>query len=317
MLLWIAVSGKINFTPAFIVDYGEIRQLLYSKWVILQSPFMFRGASGGAIGDLETGLFSGALCMAALYVGLREAWLTAPRTLVGPALTLLALTLVLPEQAFGIALIGARFPVAVACLVLAGLKPTPAAPLRLALPVSATVALLTVAHVADVAMLMQSCDVQYAEVRRAMATLPRGVTLSTVLEFDEPAPPGACTNLSIYLQMAQLVTIDRSGYESDFYSRGTSVGVRSGHVIEVGPMPADKFTEAPRSGYVLWIHFDHHRLVPPYLQLLRRGSFFDLWQVARKGRNPLLTYPTAPVGRSRTAGVAASGLHPSGGQRRV
>ena len=280
LLLWMVISVKA-FTPAYLIDYGSFKDMLFSKVLILELPFLFRGASGGAVGGLDSGLVSAAIFGMAIYVGIRQAWLTFPRTLAGPLLALVALTLFLPVRAFGVSLIDGRFPVAAVCLFLAGLRLTPAAPLRLALPVAAVVALLTAAHVADVALLMHRCDGQYAELRRGLATLPRGAELSTVLEWKAPAPAGACTNLSIYQQMPQLVTIDRSGYEPRFYALTTSVGVRGGRQSDVEPMGADKFATAPKSGYVLWIHFGHRRPVPPHLMVLWRGSFFDLWAVAR------------------------------------
>lgn len=147
---------------------------------------------------------------------------------------------------------------------------------------AAVVALLTVAHVADVAVLMHDCDGQYAELRDALAVLPRGATLGTVQERTEPAPGFACTRLPIYEHMAQLVTIDRSGYASDFFARVTSVAVRNGRRTDTDAISADRFTTAPLAGYVLWVHLGRPRPAPPGLVLLRRGSFFDLWSVAHR-----------------------------------
>ena len=281
LLLWLANHKML--TPAYLIDYGPFKDMLFSKVLILEFPFLFRGASGGSVGGVDTGLLSAAIFGMALYAGVRQAWLTCPRTLAGPLLALAVLTLLLPERAFGVALIDGRFPVAAVCLFLAGLTLTPAAPSRLALPIAAIVGLLMAAHIADVTLLMHRCDGQYAEVRRAMAMLPRGAELTTVLEEKTPnrAMALASTNLSIYQQMPQLVTIDRSGYEPRFYALTTSVGVRGGRESDVEPVNADKFTTAPKSGYVLWIHLGHRRPVPPHLMLLWRGSFFDLWQVTR------------------------------------
>jgi hypothetical protein len=216
---------------------------------------------------------------AAFYLGIRGGWVAWPRTLAGPVLALLALTIIMPFSTFGVAFTDYRFVVPAACLALAGLRLTPAA-LPRALAIAAVVALLTVMHVADVSALMRRCDGQYAELRRALAVLPRGAELTTVLERAEPKPSIACTELPIYFHIAQLVTIDRAGYAPDFFSIVTSVAVRGGRPADTEPASAEKFKAAPAAGYVLWIHLGRPRPVPTGLVLLRRGSFFDLWAVA-------------------------------------
>jgi hypothetical protein len=128
---------------------------------------------------------------------------------------------------------------------------------------------------------MHRCDGQYAELREALAMLPRGVDLSTVLERTEPVPDVACTRLPIYPHMAQLIIIDRSGYAADFFARVTSVGVRGGRTTDTDPRLASTFTSSTAEArYVLWINLGRFRPIPPGLVLLRHGSFFDLWTVA-------------------------------------
>lgn len=279
-LLWISTSSKV-FKPAHLVRFPPIKDMLALKVLVLESPFMFRGAAGKMVVIPDTGLLSAALCALALYAGVRQGWLTWPRTVAAPAIALLILTLLVPFSMFDQNVIDGRFPLAAACLALAGVKMTPAAPRRFGLPAVVIVALLTAAHMADVALLTYRCDGQYAELRRAMAAIPRGSELLSVSDWKEPAPAGACSNLYIYEEMSQLVTIDRSGYEPGFYSLVTPVAVLGGRASDLSPTPADKFTTAPSSGYVLWLHFGHRRPVPPHLALLRRGSFFDLWTVTR------------------------------------
>lgn len=270
LLLWIALSTKM-LDADFIVHYRPIKDKVF----VLMSPFLFRGATGG----IDTGIVTVCFCAVALCVGVRRGWLTWPRTLAGPTLVVLALTVILPLGAFGVFLTDYRFPVAAACLALAGLRLTSPA-LPHAFPVAAALLLLTVIHVADVSVLMHHCDRQYAELRDALAVLPRGVKLTTVLERTEPAPGVACTNLPIYEHFSQLVTIDRSGYAPDFFARLTSVAVRDGRLTDTNPASADTFTAAAAAGYVLWIHLGRPRPTPTAFVLLRRGSFFDLW-VAR------------------------------------
>ncbi len=269
LLLWGAMAGTM---PSLDLVY---LYLPVAKLIALESPFLFRGASSG----FDSGLLAMVLCVMALCLAGRRGWLAWPRTLAGPALALLAIAVVLPTMISGVFLIDYRFPLAAACLALAGLRLTaPARPF--ALPAAVVLALLTIVHVADVAILMHRCDGQYAELRDALAELPRGVELTTVLERTEPASGSACTRLPIYEHIAQLVTIDRSGYAADFFARVTSVAVRGGRPTDSDPTPAETFTVAPAAGYVLWLHLGRPRPAPPGLTLLRRGSYFDLWTVA-------------------------------------
>jgi hypothetical protein len=269
LVLWSALSIKIP-NADLAIHYRTTAKLL-----ALDSPFLFRGAAGG----LDTGLLVVCCCVAALCLGVWRGWLTWPRTLAAPVVVLLALTVMLPFRMLGVSLVDYRFAVAAACLALAGLRLTaPALPHTLA---TAALVLLTVAHMADVSALMQRCDGQYSELRDAMAALPRGAELATVLERTEPRPGIACTTLPIYEHIAQLVTIDRSGYAPDFFANVTSVSVRDGRRTDTDPTSADKFTAAPAAGYVLWIHLGHPRPVPTGLVLFRRGTFFDLWTATR------------------------------------
>jgi hypothetical protein len=122
-----------------------------------------------------------------------------------------------------------------------------------------------------------------ATLRGTLAKLPQGAELTTVLERTDPAAGAACTALPIYDHMAQLVTIDRSGYAPDFFSHVTAVAVRGGRSTDTDPMLAETFDAAPAMGYVLWIHLGRRRSAPPRLVLLHQGSFFDMWAVASPG----------------------------------
>jgi hypothetical protein len=91
---------------------------------------------------------------------------------------------------------------------------------------------------------------------------------------SDPAP--ACTILPIFDNMAQLVTIDRSGYSSTFFARATSVSPRGDRLADQIPVPPEGFV-APADGFVFWVHWGRPPLSLPGLTLVRRGSFFDIW----------------------------------------
>jgi hypothetical protein len=270
LLFWRAISNKL-IGAGFTFQYVPI-----FKAVAFGSPFIFDSAAGGSalLISLEV-IILGCLI---LYIATARGWLTWCRTLAGPVLLLLALTAIMPYRAFGVALLDYRFAVPAACLAFAGLRIVPPVMPR-ALPAIATIAVLTVWRTADIFTVMHRCDSQYAELRNALAPLPRGVELTTVLEKTNPVPGVACTSLPIYLHMAQLVTIDRSGFAHDFFAIVTSVGVRDGVVADTDPESAEAFTTGPPGGYVLWIHLGRHRQPPAGFVLLREGSFFDLWSV--------------------------------------
>lgn len=263
---------SLSYLPEGFTSVAFLAVLCLNKLTVLETPFLFRGAVG--LPDAASRL--AILVEFAACLALWRGWLRCPRTLAAPALFLLGLTVAVPGWVFGVALVDRRFPLAAACLVLAGLRLAGPAR-RWTLPVAVVTTLLTVAHVADVSFLMHGCDGQYAELRGALTVLPRGAELTTVREMTETAPGAACTRLPIYTHMAQLVTIDRSGYASDFFALVTSVAVRDGRPSDSGNIDAEAFKVAPPASYVLWIHFGHRRPGPPGLVLLHRGSFFDLW----------------------------------------
>jgi hypothetical protein len=276
---WLVLAGQ--FVPALFLLSTLVAQLPgtdftfqyvpVGKLLALESPFLFRGASGG----FDIGLLTAIYCGVSLILMVRRGWLTWPVTLTGPMLVLLALTIALPFTIFGAAFIDYRFPVAMACLGLAGLRMTSSDRIR-TFSVAA-VALLTIVHLAGVTAVTYRCGGQYAELREALRALPRGVELTTVLEWSEPTPGAACTVLPIYDHIAQLITIDRSGFAPDFFARATSVAPRGDRPADTDPASAATFAGGLATGYVLWIHLGRRRPVPSDFVLLRRGSFFDLW----------------------------------------
>jgi hypothetical protein len=270
LLLW-SVTTTLLPAATPLVNYQPITLILAPE-----SPFLFAGTVGG----LDTGWISAWFCGAALCAGLRRGWLVCCRPLAAPILVLLTLTLVLPFRIWGVSLIDYRFAVPAACLALAGLGLTSSAQ-RFAAPLALALGLLTLVHVGDVTVMMHRCDGQYAELRQALTAVPRGAEMITMQEKAEPAPGAACTSLPIYDHIGQLVTIDRSGYAPDFFSWVSSVAVRDGRQTDLLPIFPQSFASAPAADYVLWIHFGRRSAVPPGLTLLRAGSFFDIWTVAR------------------------------------
>jgi len=280
---WILLAGQA--VPGLILWHSLGMSMLGTQSAIYYRPVakLFALEASTAFGraagrTFDTGLVSFIFCSVALFMAARRGLLTWPRSLAAPALILLGLTILLPYRLMGVYLIETRFSVAAACLALAGLK-FKSIDTSHALMAVVAVALLMISHVVDVSIVMRRCDGQYAELRRALAVVPRGATLVPVLERSAPVPGVACTALPIYDHIASLVTIDRSGYATNFFARATTVALRDGRLSDIDPPSAETFATAPMAGYVLWIHLGHRRPVPPGLALLWSGSFFDLWAV--------------------------------------
>lgn len=290
---WLVLAGQA--VPALLLWHRLHETMLVqgasfsydgvAKLYALMGPLLFGGAAGGRM-DPGLVLFGAGFLAAgaALILNLRHRWLSWPRVLAAPILTLLALTLLLPFRVDGVGLNDYRLMVPALCLAFAGLRLTRPPPLRAVLLVGAAVALGIALRVADVVAATQRCDRQYAELADALDALPRGAEMATVLERSDPAPAQVCTTLPVYDHIGSLVTIRRSGLSPDFYVNVTGVAVRGARTTDTSPMDADNFTTAPTQGYLLWLHLGHPRPVPPGLALVRRGTFFDLFAAAPAAR---------------------------------
>jgi len=271
-LLWM----QLAMPP--LADEGGAQWSCVSKVLGLLSPFLFSGALGGP--SLGSAVFGG--CLFVLYYLTRTGVLRWNRALAASAAGLMLLALVLPYRVAGVFLDDARLPVAAAYLAVAAVGIVPGAGRRL-LPWGALLVGAMLVQVGSAGAAMRACDGQYGELRAALQAVPRGDILVSAQEEDAPAPGVRCSVLRVYDHMAQLVTLERSGYSPTFFSRVTGVGVQSGVPEEEGL----NFTKSVTpdvllpGGYLLWIHLGNHdRPLPLGLTLLRSGSFFDLFSIA-------------------------------------
>ena len=257
--------------PRLADDTGPAWSLV-SKVLGLFSPFVFSGAMGGP----SPGLFVAGGCALAVYVLTRKGLLRWDRTLGGTAAGLMLMGLLAPTWLGGVFLGDSRLPVAAAYLAAAAMRIAPGAGRRL-LPWGLALAAAVLVQAGSAGSALRACDVQYAEVRAALQALPRGATLIPAQE-DEPAPGVRCSDMRVYDHMAQLVTLERSGYSPTFFSGVTAVDVRAGKPYFGDPLLTKAVTpEVLQPGaYLLWMHLGHVRPLPPGLTVLRSGSFFDI-----------------------------------------
>lgn len=274
-LLWI----QLAMPP--LADEGGAQWSCVSKLLGLVSPFLFSGSVGGP--SLGLAVFSG--CMFVLYHLTRTGVLRWNRALAASAAGLMLVALILPYRVAGVFLDDMRLPIAAAYMIVAAVGIVPGAGRRL-LPWGALLVVAVLVQVGSAGEALRTCDRQYGELRAALRSVPLGSILISAQE-DAPAPGVRCSDVRVYDHMAQLVTLERSGYSPTFFSRVTSVGVQSGVPEEEGldftkSVTADMLLPGR---YLLWMHLGNHaRPVPLGLTLLRSGSFFDLFSTAAEPR---------------------------------
>ena len=257
----------------------------WSPWLKIlgvQSPFLFAGAMGGASVGLAVFVGCAVLLIYLSYLGILR-W---NRGLAASAAGLMLVNLAVPTSMDGVLLGDMRLPAVAAYMVIAAVSVVSGAGKRL-LPLGVLLAAAVLVQIGSAAMAMRACDGQYGELRAALQAIPRGAILVSAQEEDAPAPGVRCSDVRVYDHMAQLITVERSGYSLGFFAPATAVNIRSGQPVLL-EMLFTKFINPEylqRSGYLLWIHLGNHdRPVPSGLTLLRSGSFFDLFSTAREPR---------------------------------
>ncbi|HEY0205716.1 MAG TPA: hypothetical protein VGC15_16345 [Acetobacteraceae bacterium] len=244
----------------------------------IQSPFLFAGAMGGASVGLAVFIGCASLLIYLSFTGVLR-W---NRELAASAAGLMLMNLAVPTSMDGVLLGDMRLPAAAAYMFVAAVSVVPGTGKKL-LPLGMLLAAAIMMQVGSAAVAMRACDGQYGELRAALQAIPRGAILVSAQEQNAPAPGVRCSDLRVYDHMAQLVTVERSGYSLGFFAPATAVNVRSGLPVLLEMLFTESFKSEylRETGYLLWIHLGNHdRPLPPGLTLLRSGSFFDLFSTA-------------------------------------
>ena len=230
------------------------------------SPVLFRGASGG--GDAGYLVLLAAAILA--WTLFRRGHLTWHRPLIIMAGIIYAIALAIPVAAVGISWLNLRLPLVAVCLAIAAMRfhgP----------PVwTAVLAGLVLVRIASVTGTMDACAPHYAELRQAMAVLPRGAVLVPVLE--RTSTPLRCTALPVYEHIGNLVTLERSGISTDLFTRTMSVHTRGAPADRKAVELADA-RPADLGRHTLWMHLGGPRRLPEGAEILIAGSFFDLLRI--------------------------------------
>ncbi len=255
---------------------------VWLKILGIQSPFLFAGAMGGASVGLAVFIGCASLLIYLTVTGVLR-W---NRELTASAAGLMIINLAVPTSIDGVLLGDMRLPAVAAYMVIAAVSVAPGAGRRL-LPLGALLVAAVLMQVGSAAVAMRACDGQYGEFRAALQDIPRGAILVSAQEENAPAPGVRCSDVRVYDHMAQLITLDRSGYSLGFFAPATAVNIRSGLPVLQEMLFTGSFRPEylQKIDYLLWIHLGNHdRPVPPGLTLLRSGSFFDLFSTAEKPR---------------------------------
>lgn len=263
ILLWLATAvPRPHGAPEITYDWPN-------QIVALASPFLFSGALGGVDIGYVTLVLTGFLAVGFTRLGV----LTWHRPLLATALAIMLLSVFLPVAVFGIFAINLRLPLVAACLAIAAVQLRPGAALAQSAPLAVWIAILTVLQTGAVTREMARCGTDLTELRIALDSLPRGTVLTPVLERS--GATGQCPGFPFYEHAAQLITIERSGYASDFFGDNTSVRSR---LYPANLLARDASLVRPNtlSGTILWLHLGQIRPAMQRLRPLHEGSFFSI-----------------------------------------
>ena len=269
--------------------------------IALASPTLFPGA----LGAWESGhlvLLAGG---AGLIVATRRGLITWDRQLLIMAGVLWLVGLALPVAAVGVSWINLRVPLVAACFALAAVRLGGSAPLGTpSVTTSGTpsiilwsVALagLVLVRTASVASTMVACAPDYAALRRAMQALPRGAVLTPVLERE--APVHSCSWLPVYEHAADLVTLERAGLATDFFTRTMSVAGR-GAPTDIKAVEMGEVTPGDLGQFVLWMHLGRAWPLPAGAVVLAREPWFDLLRIDSGPMEPVPARDLRDTGKS-------------------
>ena len=244
-----------------------------------------------------------------LALGFWRRWISIHSRMKLMLLALLVLTLFAPEEAMGGWGVELRLPALLGALTFASLEINLPATARMGLAVAALVAVAV--NAAALAGSWRYYDAQFHEFRAALASLPRGVRLITVLDgeaigeaADQP-----------YWHIAEFAVIDRAGFTPLLFT------TKGQHVVQLNPGLEKVAATSAQQGSppdvtelddlaartvdedwdikhvfpylirfqcnydeVVLVHLNGHRSpVPDMLRLRHAGSFFALYDIDHEG----------------------------------
>jgi hypothetical protein len=276
--LWLMMAPGPR--PSAGTDVGALGQHLMS----LASPFAFalsvdpRPSPGGAV-DIATI----AVVTLALYAGWRSGRLTLAPPLRWPLLIGSAAALAAPPLLFGVWMINARLPLLLGCLLASAARvdwPTR----RHGIAAAVLLTALLAARLASVGAEVAACAPLSAEIRDALAGLPRGARVLPVMEDPSAMASRLCRGRTLQ-HGAVLAAVERDALVPTLFHATTLLALRPPYDFpdDVRPLDGSALVGAPRQldGYthVAWMHFGRQVKPPPGLRLWRATSVLDVYAV--------------------------------------
>lgn len=292
--LWPLVGAARETHPSAFLDFSQ------HLWA-LATPLAFDLALSH---DLTPGsVVDGATIVAAgvsLYAGLRSRRLRLAPALRWPLAVGGMVALAMPVILFGVWGMHLRLPIALAGVLAAGIAVDWPSSRHARLAVLG-LGLLLAARLVVVTGQMAGCAGVVAELRAAIADMPVGARVLTVME-DRGVAAGLCRADRGFTHAAMIAVIDRAAWASTLFDDTSIIAVRPPYTLteDAGPLWPDELRQGaaappiPRpSGpaevaqgwpkvytHVLWLHFGQPvEPVPVELRAMRRSALFDLYAV--------------------------------------
>lgn len=211
-----------------------------------------------------------------------------------------------------------RLPLALALLLVAGLRPRSISP-RMAMSVGCAAAVLLTARIVDVTTAWQAVDRDYAEFRSAISRIEPGASLLPVQIRNAAQDGGTRRFDEAYWHMATLAVIDRSAFVPTLFTDPAKQPVRAaparaamdtefgapidlpllvdsahgGHAV-AGGLGMKPFWQGwpKRYDYVLITHFGARgNPLPGFLAAVYEGSFFTVYSVSSESATRAIPVP--------------------------
>jgi hypothetical protein len=295
-LYWTATNGTGDAAPT---EYGA----LSLRFIALISPVLF----GMPWIDIPTAVFLAvvfALCRRHAFVGF------APE-MIAPVLLLAVAALAMPHYLAGVWGTHFRIPTIIGCILVAGVRPAPEAG-RFAMTVAAAAVAMVVLRTAVISHGWADLDRKFMEFRAASAAIEPGKRIF-IIEDEADLPPGRIPVYGMqFWNLAALAVIERSVFLPTMFTGHVGIdaapAVRHLDTPNGVPLSRDVLREyadpatsryplghrANRYFWVYWtgwpLHYDYALSIrfaneanpdPSRLQRVARGSFFDIYRVAK------------------------------------
>ncbi len=296
-LQWVVQTRSLS--PASTL-YGTLEV----KLVALISPVYF----GMPLIDVPIVTLVALTGVALVWCTLRKGLVFAPE-LRAPILLMAVAALLTPHVLADVWLIDIRFPVVLACMLVAGIRFRPEIA-RWERTLAAVAVVAVVLRSIFITSIWQPIDCQFDEFRSASGILEEGASLLVVEDLGDVPETGISRNYAVYWHMGALGVIERSMFYPRLFTGHTSVDVSTTRklidtpsgtpisrellAVSANPLnspftlgqPLGRYSSVFWDGwpntfdYVLSIRFDNSaNPAPRYLKRIGSGSFFDFYEV--------------------------------------